>query len=148
MLFDAYFNNVEEIDIDFSEEDEVLEMSELQERTDLFPVRSVDGVFADPAGNIDLSEARDRLISERVTQTFDERKDELIGPRGPTGPNGKDAYQYALDGGYSGTEEEFYKLIALDAEYVLWVGTVDDYNALTPEEMFAEKVIHFIIEEE
>lgn len=77
-----------DIDFSFMEEDEVFDMEPLDERTDLFPVRSVDGVFADPAGNIDLSEARDRLISERVTQTFDERKDELIGPAGPAGPVG------------------------------------------------------------
>ena len=76
------------IDFSFTEEDEVFDMEPLDERTDLFPVRSVDGVFADPAGNIDLSEARDRLISEKVTQTFEERKDELIGPAGPPGEPG------------------------------------------------------------
>lgn len=78
------------IDFSFTEEDEVFDMEPLDERTDLFPVRSVDGVFADPAGNIDLSEARDRLISERVTQTFEEKQaaGELTGPKGDKGDPG------------------------------------------------------------
>ena len=88
MIFDASFETEKEISMDFDESDQELDMDPIDERTDLFPVRSVDGVVADPAGNIDLSEARDRLISERVTQTFDERKDELIGPAGPAGPQG------------------------------------------------------------
>ena len=89
MNFDASFETEKEINMDFDESDQELDMDPLDERTDLFPVRSVDGVKAGPDGNIDLSEARDRLISERVTQTFDERKDELIGPMGPQGPKGE-----------------------------------------------------------
>lgn len=34
------------------------------------------------------------------------------GPAGPAGPNGKSAYQYAVDGGYPGTEEEFAEKLA------------------------------------
>lgn len=90
MIFDASFETEKEINMDFDESDQELDMDQLDERTDLFPVRSVDGVFADPAGNIDLSEARDRLISERVTQTFEEKQaaGELTGPQGPPGERG------------------------------------------------------------
>lgn len=90
MIFDASFENEKEINMAFDESDQELDMAELDERTDLFPVRSVDGVFADPAGNIDLSEARDRLISERVTRTFEEKQaaGELTGPQGPPGEQG------------------------------------------------------------
>ena len=34
------------------------------------------------------------------------------GPQGPAGGDGKSAYQYAVEGGYAGTEEEFGRLLA------------------------------------
>lgn len=34
------------------------------------------------------------------------------GNTGPTGPTGKTAYQYAVDGGYAGTEAQFQTLLA------------------------------------
>ena len=38
------------------------------------------------------------------------------GEQGPAGADGKSAYQYAQDGGYTGTEEEFADKLAADAE--------------------------------
>lgn len=55
------------IDFSFMEEDEVFDMAPLDERTDLFPVRSVDGVFADASGNVDLGGARDFTTDETLS---------------------------------------------------------------------------------
>ena len=39
-------------------------------------------------------------------------QDGAQGPQGPAGGDGKSAYQYAVEGGYAGTEEEFGRLLA------------------------------------
>ncbi len=66
MIFDASFETEKEINMDFDESDQELDMDPIDERTDLFPVRSVDGVVADPAGNIDLSETRNAEIARQL----------------------------------------------------------------------------------
>lgn len=40
---------------------------------------------------------------------------EFDGPQGPAGADGKSAYAYAQDGGYTGTEEEFAKKLAAES---------------------------------
>lgn len=45
------------------------------------------------------------------------------GPQGEPGADGKSAYQYALDGGYTGTEEEFAEKLAADIPNFSAVGT-------------------------
>ena len=47
------------------------------------------------------------------------------GPEGPPGDPGKSAYQYAIEGGYIGTEEEFSKKLVAAA-------SVDDVLAALP----------------
>lgn len=41
------------------------------------------------------------------------------GPQGPTGPTGKTAYQYAVEGGYTGTEAQFAAKLAAEYQTVL-----------------------------
>ena len=66
MIFDASFETEKEINMDFDESDQELDMDPLDERTDLFPVRSVDGVFADPTGNVDRSEMWNKVIAAQL----------------------------------------------------------------------------------
>lgn len=66
MIFDASFENEKEINMAFDESDQELDMDPLDERTDLFPVRSVDGVLAGPDGNVDLTESRDKAIEAQL----------------------------------------------------------------------------------
>lgn len=51
----------------------------------------------------------------------------LKGADGKDGANGKSAYEYAVDGGYTGTEEEFTQAMASSS---LEVFTVDAYSDL------------------
>lgn len=65
------------------------------------------------------------------------------------GPAGKSAYEGAVESGlFTGSEEEFYYMLSLAGTFSFWVGTKDEFNSLTVDEMYAEKVIHFIIEGE
>lgn len=51
------------------------------------------------------------------------------GPKGDTGADGKSAYQYAVEGGYTGTEEEFAEKLAQEQ----LTGTTDE---LTPTQVY------------
>lgn len=55
------------------------------------------------------------------------------GGTGPQGPNGKSAYQYAQDGGYTGTEQEFAKKLALEP----LIGTTAE---ITPQQVVSAMV--------
>lgn len=178
-----------DIDFSFMEEDEVFDMEPLDERTDLFPVRSVDGVFADPAGNIDLTETRDVEIARQlkamqesgvfdgkdgytpikgvdyfdgkdgktpvkgkdyfdgkdgnsvtvynVSESTEDGGSNVVtfsggktltvknGSTGGKGDPGKTAYEYAKEGGYTGTEEEFKGLMAA-VRTEEWVFVLED----------------------
>ena len=66
MILDFEFEEqAEEFDMEFETEEDI-DMTELEERTDLFPVRSVDGVFADPTGNVDRSEMWNKVIAAQL----------------------------------------------------------------------------------
>ena len=60
------------------------------------------------------------------TESFDVL-DGAAGEAGPAGPTGKTAYQYAQDGGYTGTEAEFAQKMAQEIPdpYTLPVATAD-----------------------
>lgn len=64
----------------------------------------------------------------------------LKGPQGPQGAPGKSAYEYAKDGGYTGTEEEFAEKLANECSG----STLNTSHALYPSlgEEF-EKTVHF-----
>lgn len=69
--------------------------------------------------------------------------------KGENGEPGKSAYEGAVESGlFSGTEAEFYYMLSLAGTYSFWMGTKDEFNSLAVDEMYAEKVIHFIIEGE
>lgn len=57
------------------------------------------------------------------------------GPVGPAGANGKSAYQYAVDGGYTGTEEDFQALMGTGPWLPVSGGTVTGKitGVVTPE---------------
>lgn len=57
------------------------------------------------------------------------------GPQGPTGADGKSAYQYAVEGGYTGTEEEFAEKLASGA---LIVHVTDNNGTLSADKTFIE----------
>jgi hypothetical protein len=86
-------------------------------------------VWIDPSGEADLlpvfipSVSDDGVLSWSNADGLDNPPPVSIrgpqgepGPQGEQGLNGKSAYQYAQDGGYSGTEEEFAEKLA--AEYL------------------------------
>ena len=52
------------------------------------------------------------------------------GPRGDTGADGKSAYQYAQDGGYTGTEAEFCQKLADEYRPATWTPSASDVGAL------------------
>lgn len=59
------------------------------------------------------------------------------GPQGSPGADGKSAYQYAQDGGYTGTEEEFAEKLAADlpsgdSDYILPIATADTLGGVKP----------------
>lgn len=59
------------------------------------------------------------------------------GPQGDPGADGKSAYQYAQDGGYTGTEEDFAKKLATDlpsgdSDYILPIATADTLGGVKP----------------
>ena len=57
------------------------------------------------------------------------------GPQGETGPGGKSAYEYAVEGGYTGTEAEFLewmqRLINTDIISNVQMVTQEEYDAIT-----------------
>ena len=65
----------------------------------------------------------------------------LKGADGKDGANGKSAYEYAVDGGYTGTEEEFTQAMASSS---LEVFTVDAYSDLPIEgnKLYVYRVIN------
>lgn len=63
------------------------------------------------------------------------------------GRDGKSAYRAAVEGGFTGSEDDFNFFLSMRTDYAAWVGTVEEYNALTEEEKNRDKVIHYIIEE-
>ena len=56
----------------------------------------------------------------------------LQGPPGPPGPTGKTAYQYAVDGGYTGTEEDFQALMGTGPWLPLGGGTMTGVLGVQP----------------
>lgn len=52
------------------------------------------------------------------------------GLKGKDGADGKSAYQYALDGGYQGTEQEFMQLMASSTLEVYTVSTKEELPSL------------------
>lgn len=54
------------------------------------------------------------------------------GPKGVPGADGKSAYQYALDGGYTGTEEEFAEKLADCSSYTLPIATSETLGGVKP----------------
>lgn len=64
------------------------------------------------------------------------------GPQGDRGSDGKSAYQYAIEGGYTGTEEEFAEKMAswiirssTEGSTKKFKITVDDNGTLTAQEV-------------
>jgi hypothetical protein len=59
----------------------------------------------------------EQILQEAINKALNEAKEsgDFDGPQGdpgPAGAEGKSAYQYAVDGGFTGTEEEFAELMA------------------------------------
>lgn len=71
------------------------------------------------------------------TESFDVL-DGAAGEAGPAGPTGKTAYQYAQDGGYTGTEAEFAAKLAkeIPEPYTLPVATADTLGGVKVGEGF------------
>jgi len=62
-----------------------------------------------------------------------------VASRGEPGEAGKSAYQYALEGGYTGSEEEFYAKLAKDSVD----GTPPDWNAAEGEPGYIQNRTHY-----
>lgn len=63
----------------------------------------------------------------------------IRGPQGPAGADGKSAYQSAVDGGFTGTEEDFNKALASDGFFII-EASLDSENTVTissdPEDIY------------
>ena len=88
MILDTFYEQDHEIEVLVDETEEFSEMEEIEERSDLFPVRTVNGIKADAFGNVDLG------------------------------------------------------------IFTFWVGTQEEFNKLSVDEMYDDQIIHFIIEGE
>ncbi len=63
---------------------------------------------------------------------------EFTSPQGPAGEPGKTAYQYAVDGGYTGTEAEFGAKLAADITDFVVTVTGNSTDGYTADKTYAE----------
>lgn len=90
-----------------------------------FPEQLIQSVMQERQKAEDAAEKAEKAsseVSEEAKRTIDEyveeKKESLKGEPGEPGTNGKSAYEYAVAGGYEGTEEEFRKMLATDVPQI------------------------------
>lgn len=84
---------------------------------DLPDCNSIQSIAPDAAGSTDLETVYRVVMSDGAEHTFSVRN-------GIVGADGKSAYEYAVAGGYTGTEEEFSKKLAEEAPKAFYVNLI------------------------